>query len=66
MDAPKLSYLGRLQKASRLIRSAQFRADQKLAIRELCEALSELTEGLLEREQGTTPPPNGNPPAHSA
>jgi hypothetical protein len=53
-----LPFVERLQKAQRILRSAQFRTDQRLAIRELCEALTELTTGLLEREQGhsTTPP----------
>jgi len=53
MEIPKpLPYVARLQKVQRLVRSAQFRSDQKLAVRELCEAISELAEGLLEREQG--------------
>ena len=47
-----LSYVERLQKVQRILRSAQFRTDQRLAIRELCEALTELTTGLLEREHG--------------
>jgi hypothetical protein len=34
----------------RLVRSAQFRTDPKLAVRELCEAMGELTTALLERE----------------
>jgi hypothetical protein len=38
-----------------LVRSAQFRTDPKLAVRELCEAMNELTTALLERE----PPPEG-------
>ena len=50
-----LPYLERLQKAQRILKSAQFRSDQRLAIRELCEALTELTLALVEREQGQTP-----------
>jgi hypothetical protein len=61
-----LPYVERLQKVQRILRSAQFRADQRLAIRELCEALIELTTGLLEREQwqSTTTPakPENHPP----
>ncbi len=47
-----LPYVEHLQKVQRILRSAQFRTDQRLALRELCEALTELTTGLLEREQG--------------
>jgi hypothetical protein len=62
MEIPKpLSYVARLQKVQRLVRSAQFRADQKLAVRELCEAIAELADGLLEREQGVTPSVESNP-----
>jgi hypothetical protein len=50
-----LPYIERLQKVQRILRSAQFRTDQRLAIRELCEALAELTTGLLERERGPSP-----------
>jgi len=63
MEPPKLSYVARLQKVQRLVRSAQFRSDQKLAIRELCEAIGELTDGLLEREPGATPSPEASAPA---
>jgi hypothetical protein len=66
MEAPKLNYVQRLQKVQRLVRSAQFRSDQRLAIRELCEAIGELTDGLLEREPGATPPPDAGPPAAPA
>jgi hypothetical protein len=62
MEIPKpLSYVARLQKVQRLVRSAQFRADQKLAVRELCEAIAELADGLLEREQGGAPSAESNP-----
>jgi hypothetical protein len=46
-----LSYTEHLQKVQRLARSAQYRTDPKLAIRELCEALAEITDALLAREQ---------------
>lgn len=50
--APKpLSYTERLLKAHRTVKAAQYRADPKLALRELCEALVEVTTALLEREQ---------------
>jgi hypothetical protein len=57
MDPKPLPYVGRLQKAQRLIKSAIFRNDQKLAVRELCEALGEITTALLDRELGTESPP---------
>jgi hypothetical protein len=56
MEPKRLSYVARLQKVQRLVRSAQFRSDQKLAIRELCEAIAELADGLLEREHGEGAP----------
>jgi hypothetical protein len=50
--SPKpLSYTERLVKAHRTIKAAQYRADPKLQVRELCEGLVELTTALLEREQ---------------
>jgi hypothetical protein len=50
-DIPRpATYAGKLALVQRLVRSAQFRTDPKLAIRELCEAMSELTTALLERE----------------
>jgi hypothetical protein len=45
------SYLERLLFAQRVVKAAQFRADPKLAVRELCEAIAELTTALVEREQ---------------
>jgi hypothetical protein len=67
MDAKPLPYLGRLQKAQRLVKSALYRHDAKLAVRELCEAIDELTVALIEREQGSaaTPAPDtsGTSPA---
>ena len=53
-DIPRpTTFPGKLALVQRLVRSAQFRTDAKLAIRELCEAMGELTTALLERE-----PPN--------
>ena len=67
MEIPKpLSYVARLQKIQRLVRSAQFRTDQKLAIRELCEAIAELADGLLERELGAATLPAAVPTQGSA
>jgi hypothetical protein len=58
-DPKPLPYTGRLQKAQRLVKSALYRSDPKLAVRELCEAIDELTTALLDREQGqsSSPPP---------
>jgi len=53
MDPKPLPYLGRLQKAQRLVKSALYRHDAKLAVRELCEAIDELTVALIEHEQGS-------------
>ncbi len=44
------TYAGKLALVQRLARSAQYRTDPKLAVRELCEAMAELTAALLERE----------------
>jgi hypothetical protein len=50
-DIPRpTTYAGKLALVQRLVRSAQFRTDPKLAVRELCEAMGELTTALLERE----------------
>jgi hypothetical protein len=63
-DPKALPYLGRLQKAQRLVKSALYRSDPKLAVRELCEAIDELTIALLDREQGqSTAPPASVPSA---
>lgn len=51
------SYLEKLQFAERVVKAAQFRFDQKQAVRELCEALTEVVAALLEREQGGATPP---------
>jgi hypothetical protein len=65
MDPKALPYLGRLQKAQRLVKSALYRHDAKLAVRELCEAIDELTLALIEREQGSAiaPAPDTSSPA---
>ncbi len=44
------TYAGKLAFAQRLVKSAQFRTDPKLAVRELCEAIGEIATALLERE----------------
>ena len=65
MDPKPLAYLGRLQKAQRLVKSALFRHDAKLAVRELCEALDELTNALIDREQEQKPPSPATPSSTS-
>lgn len=56
MQDPKmLHYVPRLEKVVRIVKAAQFRVDQKLATRELCEALLELAGALLDREQANSP-----------
>jgi len=66
MDPKPLPYLGRLQKAQRLMKSALYRHDPKLAVRELCEAIDELTTALIEREQGEQPQSTQEPPASTS
>jgi hypothetical protein len=57
------TYLDKLLFAQRVTRTAQYRPDPKQAIRELCEAMTELVAALLDREQGREPrPDSGNPP----
>ena len=46
------SYIDKLLFAQRVIKAAQFRHDQKQALREMCEAMTELVAALVEREQG--------------
>jgi hypothetical protein len=64
-DIPRpTTYAGKLALVQRLVRSAQYRTDPKLAVRELCEAMSELTTALLEREppaQGGAAPEKSSP-----
>ncbi len=46
------TYIGKLEFAQRVVKTAQYRSDQRQAVRELCEGLSELILALIEREQG--------------
>ena len=62
MDPKPLPYLGRLQKAQRLVKSALYRHDAKLAVRELCEAIDELTNALIDREEEQNPSASQTPP----
>jgi hypothetical protein len=48
-----LPYAERLEKVQRILKAATHRTDSKLALRELCEALAELTTALQEREQAS-------------
>ncbi len=45
-----VTYVGKLEFVQRLAKSAQFRSDPKLAVRELCEAIGELTTALLDKD----------------
>ncbi len=45
------TYLGKLEFAQRVVKAATFRTDQRQAVRELCEALTELINALMQREQ---------------
>jgi hypothetical protein len=54
-DPKPMSFPERLAYAQRIVKSATYRTDPKLAIRELCEALMEVTVALIEREQAQTP-----------
>ena len=59
------TYTGKLALVQRLVKSAQYRNDPKLAVRELCEAIGELTTALLEREpaqEGAPAGPAGDKP----
>ena len=56
-DPKPLSYPERIAYAQRIVKSAQYRTDPQLAIRELCEAIGEIAGALLERERGEAPPP---------
>jgi hypothetical protein len=56
------TYLDKLLFAQRVVKTAQFRTDQKQALRELCEAFTEILTALLDREQGKEPQP-GSPAA---
>ena len=50
------TYIDKLLFAQRVIKAATFRHDQKQALRELCEAMTELVAALIDREQGRTVP----------
>jgi hypothetical protein len=50
------TYIGKLEFAQRMVKAAQYRTDPKLAVRELCEAIAELTAALLERESKAATP----------
>jgi hypothetical protein len=58
-----VTYVEKLRFAERVIKAAQHRHDAKQAVRELCEAMSELVAGLLERELGHTAEPDKKPSA---
>lgn len=57
-------YLDRLRVAERIFKSASFRHDQKLAIRELCEGALALVDALIAEEEGVAAKPDSDrPPA---
>jgi hypothetical protein len=62
------TYIGKLEFAQRTVKAATFRTDQRQAIRELCEAITELIVALIEREngQGEAPPTLGGGPRHTS
>jgi hypothetical protein len=62
-EPKQMSYSERLAYAQRIAKTAQYRTDPKLAIRELCEAITELIAAIMERDQGQTPPDAGAKPA---
>lgn len=47
---PPLPFVQRVAKVQRIAKSATFRNDVKLAVKELCEALTELSGALMDRE----------------
>jgi hypothetical protein len=57
-----VTYVGKLEFVQRLVKSAQFRTDPKLAVRELCEAIGELATALMEKDHeeqlAKNPPPS--------
>ncbi len=55
------TFLGKLQFAQRAVKGAQFRADPKQAVRELCEGMYELIVAMLEREEGREMRPEADP-----
>ena len=50
-------YIDKLRFAERVVKAAQFRSDPRQAVRELCEAITELVTALIEREEGPKPVP---------
>ena len=61
-----VTYVDKLLFAQRTVKAAQFRVDQKQALRELCEAFAELLVALLDREQGREVKPNAAPAEQKA
>ena len=55
------TYLDKLLFAQRVIKAAQYRHDQKQALRELFEAMTELLVALVDREQGRVVKPAASP-----
>jgi hypothetical protein len=53
------AYLDELLFVQRTVKAATFRNDKNQALRELCEAMTELVVALIEREQGRDPRPAG-------
>jgi hypothetical protein len=49
------AYLARLELVQRLVKSAQYRTDPKLAVRELCEALLEMSGALIDHDKASNP-----------
>lgn len=60
------TYLDKLLFAQRVVKAAQYRTDQRQAVRELCEGMTELIAALLEREQGRAAPPDAGQPDQNA
>jgi hypothetical protein len=56
------TYIDKLLFAQRVVKGATYRSDQKLAIRELCEGITELVAALLDREEGREVRPGGDQP----
>lgn len=58
-----LPYAERLIKVQRIVKAATYRPDQRIAVREICEALAELTAALIEREKDNDVEPGAVAPA---
>jgi hypothetical protein len=52
------AYLDRLRVAERCVKSASYRHDKNLAIRELCEGVLVLIEALIAEGERTAPTPD--------